>query len=261
MRYCQSDNFRHDLLGVKKDAGGLTIKRAYRRLATEWHPDRWPTCARRTSSRSLRSSTEVLELGDAQELRLPARPPDGVPDALPAVRRREHVRAEDRREDGDHPRRYRRRRPPPLLPQDAARRHRQDRDAAPGHAAAAAPADVGQPRSASRPRRSRAPRGRRAAAPSRRRRRRRSTGTKKLRTPRRSCSSSSRRRSLCRRRRRRRTTRRGCSSRCRSTSATPSLQRLEAFVRIRIQKSEYTDADKSSASRAAHSSAPTRSRR
>ena len=26
----------YDLLGVAKDAGGLTIKRAYRKLATEW---------------------------------------------------------------------------------------------------------------------------------------------------------------------------------------------------------------------------------
>jgi hypothetical protein len=32
----------YELLGVKKDAGGLPIKRAYRKLATEWHPDKNP---------------------------------------------------------------------------------------------------------------------------------------------------------------------------------------------------------------------------
>eukprot|EP00320_Phaeocystis_rex_P020685 CAMPEP_0119075406 /NCGR_PEP_ID=MMETSP1178-20130426/79981_1 /TAXON_ID=33656 /ORGANISM="unid sp, Strain CCMP2000" /LENGTH=332 /DNA_ID=CAMNT_0007057627 /DNA_START=33 /DNA_END=1031 /DNA_ORIENTATION=- len=39
--YCMEDNC-YDLLGVKKDAGGLSIKRAYRKLATEWHPDKNP---------------------------------------------------------------------------------------------------------------------------------------------------------------------------------------------------------------------------
>ena len=33
--YCMEDNC-YELLGVEKDAGGLTIKRAYRKLATEW---------------------------------------------------------------------------------------------------------------------------------------------------------------------------------------------------------------------------------
>ena len=32
----------YELLGVEKDAGGLTIKRAYRKLATEWCASRRP---------------------------------------------------------------------------------------------------------------------------------------------------------------------------------------------------------------------------
>ena len=39
--YCEYDNC-YELLGVKTDAGPIPIKRAYRRLASEWHPDRCP---------------------------------------------------------------------------------------------------------------------------------------------------------------------------------------------------------------------------
>jgi len=40
--YCEYDNC-YELLGVKNDAGPIPIKRAYRRLAAEWHPDRCPS--------------------------------------------------------------------------------------------------------------------------------------------------------------------------------------------------------------------------
>ena len=57
--YCESDNC-YDLLGVKKDAGGLTIKRAYRRLATEWHPDRNPDPRAKDLFQKFANAYEVL---------------------------------------------------------------------------------------------------------------------------------------------------------------------------------------------------------
>ena len=39
--YCEYDNC-YELLGVETDAGPIPIKRAYRRLASQWHPDRCP---------------------------------------------------------------------------------------------------------------------------------------------------------------------------------------------------------------------------
>lgn len=39
--YCAEDNC-YELLGVTKESGPIPIKRAYRRLATEWHPDKNP---------------------------------------------------------------------------------------------------------------------------------------------------------------------------------------------------------------------------
>ena len=39
--YCEYDNC-YELLGVEPTAGPIPIKRAYRRLAAEWHPDKCP---------------------------------------------------------------------------------------------------------------------------------------------------------------------------------------------------------------------------
>jgi DnaJ family protein C protein 25 len=39
--YCKEENC-YDVLGLKDDVGPLKIKRAYRRLAAEWHPDKNP---------------------------------------------------------------------------------------------------------------------------------------------------------------------------------------------------------------------------
>ena len=39
--YCASDNC-YELLGVKRTSVPFAIKRAYRRLAAEWHPDKNP---------------------------------------------------------------------------------------------------------------------------------------------------------------------------------------------------------------------------
>ena len=44
----------------KKDAGGLTIKRAYRRLATEWHPDRNPDPRAKDLFQKFANAYEVL---------------------------------------------------------------------------------------------------------------------------------------------------------------------------------------------------------
>ena len=40
--YCEYDNC-YDLLGVKDTSGPIPIKRAYRKLAAEWHPDKCPS--------------------------------------------------------------------------------------------------------------------------------------------------------------------------------------------------------------------------
>merc|ERR1719382_5305 len=39
--YCPADNC-YELLGVKPTSGAIAIKRAYRRFASEWHPDKNP---------------------------------------------------------------------------------------------------------------------------------------------------------------------------------------------------------------------------
>ena len=57
--YCMEDNC-YELLGVKKDAGGLPIKRAYRKLASEWHPDKNPDPRAKTLFQKYANAYEVL---------------------------------------------------------------------------------------------------------------------------------------------------------------------------------------------------------
>ena len=57
----------HQILGLTPDASAAEIKRAYKRLAMRWHPDRNPdpradACAREHALR---------RLGDCQRLRAP----------------------------------------------------------------------------------------------------------------------------------------------------------------------------------------------
>ena len=124
--YCMEDNC-YELLGVKKDAGGLPIKRAYRKLASEWHPDKNPDPRAKTLFQKYANAYEVLSSPqaslarptlaptltltltlalaltltltltvtltltlnlDARELRLPARPPVRVPRPLHALQPR-----------------------------------------------------------------------------------------------------------------------------------------------------------------------------
>lgn len=57
--YCMEDNC-YDLLSVPKDAGGLTIKRSYRKLATEWHPDKNPDPRAKSLFQKYANAYEVL---------------------------------------------------------------------------------------------------------------------------------------------------------------------------------------------------------
>jgi len=57
--YCMEDNC-YELLGVKKDAGGLPIKRAYRKLASEWHPDKNPDPRAKSLFQKYANAYEVL---------------------------------------------------------------------------------------------------------------------------------------------------------------------------------------------------------
>jgi len=57
--YCESDDCYH-LLGVGEDAGPLTIKRAYRKLAAEWHPDRNPDPNAKLKFQKYANAYEVL---------------------------------------------------------------------------------------------------------------------------------------------------------------------------------------------------------
>ena len=57
--YCEYDNC-YELLGVKDTSGPIPIKRAYRKLAAEWHPDKCPSgdiASARRSSQSTRTRT------------------------------------------------------------------------------------------------------------------------------------------------------------------------------------------------------------
>merc|ERR1719331_1482038 len=64
--YCMEDNC-YELLGVKKDAGGLAIKRAYRKLATEWHPDKNPDPRAKTLFQKFANAYEVLSSPQMRE--------------------------------------------------------------------------------------------------------------------------------------------------------------------------------------------------
>jgi len=64
--YCMEDNC-YELLGVKKDAGGLPIKRAYRKLASEWHPDKNPDPRAKTLFQKYANAYEVLSSPQMRE--------------------------------------------------------------------------------------------------------------------------------------------------------------------------------------------------
>ena len=57
----------YELLGVKKDAGGLPIKRAYRKLASEWHPDKNPDPRAKTLFQKYANAYEVLSSPQMRE--------------------------------------------------------------------------------------------------------------------------------------------------------------------------------------------------
>jgi len=57
--YCMEDNC-YELLGVPKDAGGISIKRSYRKLATEWHPDKNPDPNAKSVFQKYANAYEVL---------------------------------------------------------------------------------------------------------------------------------------------------------------------------------------------------------
>ena len=72
--YCMEDNC-YELLGVKKDAGGLPIKRAYRKLASEWHPDKNPDPRAKSLFQKYANAYEVLSSPTVSErLSLPPLP-------------------------------------------------------------------------------------------------------------------------------------------------------------------------------------------
>jgi len=64
--YCMEDNC-YELLGVKKDAGALPIKRAYRKLATEWHPDKNPDPRAKSLFQKFANAYEVLSSKDMRD--------------------------------------------------------------------------------------------------------------------------------------------------------------------------------------------------
>ena len=57
--YCEEDNC-YDLLGVKQTSLAFAIKRAYRRLAAEWHPDKNPDPMAREKFQKFANAYSVL---------------------------------------------------------------------------------------------------------------------------------------------------------------------------------------------------------
>ena len=57
--YCEEDNC-YDLLGVKPTSLAFAIKRAYRRLAAEWHPDKNPDPMAREKFQKFANAYSVL---------------------------------------------------------------------------------------------------------------------------------------------------------------------------------------------------------
>jgi len=57
----------YELLGVKKDAGGIAIKRAYRKLATEWHPDKNPDPRAKALFQKFANAYEVLSSSEMRD--------------------------------------------------------------------------------------------------------------------------------------------------------------------------------------------------
>lgn len=59
------DKKLYDLLGVKPDADDTTIKKAYRKMALKWHPDKW---ANATEKEKKLAEEKIKEYNEAQEI-------------------------------------------------------------------------------------------------------------------------------------------------------------------------------------------------
>lgn len=64
------DSKYYDLLGISSDADEATIKRAYRKQAMKWHPDRNPDNLEKAEEkfRDVAAAYEVLVDGDKRKL-------------------------------------------------------------------------------------------------------------------------------------------------------------------------------------------------
>ena len=66
---CAAAQSYYDSLGVTKDASAAQIKRAYRKLAVKWHPDKNPTNKEEAEQRfrEIAEAYEVLSDDDARK--------------------------------------------------------------------------------------------------------------------------------------------------------------------------------------------------